>query len=103
MNDNMLIADINEAVYVITTYNLSSLVWHFDECPLQEVKNHYVPKGDEEFVCVEEKIYDNYIPYRLFNVSLKPFDLLDAKDFITTLTFHPEYNIYIVHSVKDDD
>ena len=58
----------------------------------------------------DAEFYEYILPYRVSTEKLEFWrdqvlnDFSQAqKDFITTLTFHPDYNIYIVHSLKDDD
>jgi hypothetical protein len=95
MEQNVLVADINEAVHLLETYQLTSLIWRFEECPLAELK-HYVPKGKEELVVVANKD-DKFIPFRLvFEAS----DYGDGWDSIVTLKFHDEWHIFIILGVE---
>ena len=99
MQVDNLITDIKEAVSVIETYNLSALVWSFQECPLQEVK-HYVPNGKEELVVVAHK-EDKYISFRLvFDPGNQHLDFDSSR---ITLDFHPDYYIYIVLNYSEEE
>lgn len=95
----MVVSDIMEAVQLIETYKLSSLVWDFDDCPLSEIK-HYVPKGKEEFVVVAHK-ENSYIPYRLVFYSFHQD--FDVSNYLITLDYHSEYNITIVMNAEDEE
>jgi hypothetical protein len=92
MNQETIIADINEAVHLIETYHLSGLVWDFEDCPLAEVK-HYVPGGKEELVVVCHK-NDKYLSYRLI-YDAGNYDV-GKGDYRITLNFHPDYHIFII-------
>jgi hypothetical protein len=94
MEQDVIVADINEAVHLLETYQLSSLVWRFNECPLAELK-HYVPKGKEELVVIANKD-DKFIPNRLV---FEPRDNGDISDSIITLKFHDEWYIFIILGV----
>jgi hypothetical protein len=98
MDENILVADINEAVHILETYHLTSLIWRFEECPLTELK-HYVPKGREELVVVGHKD-DKYIPYRLV---FEPSDDGDSRNSIITLKFHEEWHMFIILGIDKGD
>jgi hypothetical protein len=99
MEQQTLISDVNEAVTIIETYNLSALVWKFNDCPLSELK-HYVSNGKEELVIVAHK-EDKYIPARLVFDPMNQDVDYDASRIM--LDFHSEYYIYIVLNYIDDE
>jgi hypothetical protein len=88
-----ILSDINEAVSLMETYRLTSLVWRFEDCPLDEMKV-YVPKGKEELVliCYKE---DKYIPFRMvFDNAMH--DPEEVESNIIELSFHEEYHLFII-------
>jgi hypothetical protein len=86
---------IIEAIRLMEKSQLEALVWRFNECPLDEVKNIYVPKGKEELVIITYK-ESTYIPFRL-TFSEDPLEIGPEP---ITLKFHDDYYIFIVLNDK---
>jgi hypothetical protein len=81
---------IKDAINIIEQNNLEALVWSFDDCPLQELKKVYVPRGKEELVVLTYK-GATYIPHRL-TFSEDPYDVPPY----VTLSLDEIYHAFIV-------
>jgi hypothetical protein len=82
---------IIEAIRLIEESRIEALVWRFNDCPIDEIRNTYVPKGKEELVIIAEK-ESTYIPFRLTFME----DPLEMGPEPITLKFHDDYYVFIV-------
>jgi len=83
---------IQEAVELLqnSNFQLTALIWNFDECPIEELRKLYVPTGKEEEVIIAHKSA-TYLPFRMANWQ----DQIENNDYIT-LSIDEDFHLFII-------